>query len=47
MKVLLHSCNIAFLDNVEVEALSKFGKLHKNVEWNEWITSTPVWVEFQ
>ena len=45
-QLFLHSCNITCLYDVEKGALSDFGDLHRRVERGEWITSTPIWVEF-
>ena len=43
--VFLQSRNTTYLDDVDREALSKFGELQRRVEWGEWIISTPTWVE--
>ena len=44
--MFLHSCNTTAIEEVESGALAEFGGLQNKVERGEWITSTPVWVEW-
>ena len=46
VQVFLHSCNMNSIKDVESGALAEFGGLQKKVERGEWITLTPVWVEW-
>ena len=45
VNVFLHSCNTTEIEEVESGALAEFGRLQKKVEREEWLTSTPLWVE--
>ena len=45
VQVFLHSCNTTAIEEVESGALEEFRGLKKKVKRQEWITSTPVWVE--
>ena len=46
LQVFLHSCNTTAIKEVEMGSLAEFGGLQKNMERGEWLTSTPVWVEW-
>ena len=43
VQVLLYSCNMYSLDNVEMAAPADFGDLQRRVNQGEWIMYTPIW----
>ena len=45
VQVFLYSCNTTSIEDVESWALAELGGLQKNVEREEWLTSTPGWVD--
>ena len=45
VQVLLYSCNMTSIEDVESGALEDFGGLHKKLKREEWSTKTLVWVD--
>ena len=41
VQVFIHSCNMTSIHNSRTSALLEFGKLQRQVEWEEWVTSSP------
>ena len=46
VKVFLRLCKIVSLNNVEIGSLLGFRELPWRMEKGEWITFTPIWIEF-